>query len=163
MREENTMQTTTPTFPPSARDSVAGAPHKEETLVALYGRTVDSVKGYAKMVEKAEPSFRDIAEKFRALHARHADLLARKLADRGIDASPDSTIMGTVNQAVDAFRAFFDDIDEDVMDQVRSGEDWVLKSFDTAIAAHEGDSLAHSLRDMREDVVALLDQTRQIG
>ncbi len=142
-------------------------------LIALHDRTVDSVKGHVKMVEKAEPAFRDIAEQFRALHARHAGDLARLLADLGVEAESDGTIMGTVNQAVVTFRAFFDDIDEDVMDQVRSGEDWVLKAFDAAIEEQQsaerlgadqvGIRPVAKLREMRAELVTLLDETRDLG
>lgn len=144
-----------------------------EALIALHDRTVDSVKGHAKMVEKAEPAFRDIAERFRSLHARHADELARLLADLDVLSEGDGTIMGTVNQAVVTFRAFFDDIDEDVMDQVRSGEGWVLKAFDAAIEEQQsaerlgadqvGIRPVAKLREMRAELTTLLDETRDLG
>ena len=143
-----------PVEPVEGRD---GAP----ALVALYDRSVDSVKGYAKMVDKAEPSFRPIAERFHALHVRHTETLARLLADLGVGAAADGSVMGLVNQAVVTFRAFFDDIDEDVMDQVRSGEDWVLKAFDDAIAEQPG--LVLVLREMRDELTDLLAETRTLG
>jgi hypothetical protein len=59
------------------------------------------------------------------------------------------------------FRAFFDDIDEDVMDQVRSGEDWVLKAFDAAIAEQTG--VAPKLQAMRAELAELLADTRNLG
>lgn len=134
-------------------------------LIALYDRSVDSAKGFAKMVEKAEPEFRDTAERFHALHLRHIQALAPLLAARGTVVDGDGTLMGTVNQAVVAFRAFFDDIDEDVMDQVRSGEDWVLKMFDEALAQEfsaDAGTVAQ-LRDMRAELVDLLAETRHLG
>ncbi len=155
------MQTTVPPIP--VAEPRADAVDQHEALTALYDRTVDSVQGYAKMVEKAEPSFRDTAERFRALHARHAGELARLLADAGIEAADDGTIMGTVNKAVVTFRAFFDDIDEDVMDQVRSGEDWVLKAFDDAIAEQDGAGSAARLREMQAELTNLLAETRHLG
>ena len=144
------------------------APHDDaidhhNALLALYDRTVDSVKGYAKMVEKAEPSFRDTAEKFRALHARHAEDLTRLLADVGVQAVGDGTIMGTVNQAVVSFRAFFDNIDEDVMDQIRSGEDWVVKAFDAAITEQESPNAIVKLRGLQTELTDLLAETRHLG
>jgi Domain of unknown function (DUF2383) len=132
-------------------------------LAALYDRTIDSVKGYTKMVEKAEPSFRDTAERFRALHAGQATAIARLLAESGVAVDAEGTVMGTVNKAVVTFRAFFDDIDEDVMDQVRSGEDWVLKSFDEAIAEQAGGGHSAALREMRAELTDLLADTRHLG
>jgi hypothetical protein len=147
---------------------VSPAPHAEPNdgataLIALYERTLDSVKGFAKMVEKAEPSFRQTAERFRALHARQADELARLLADLGIDADADGSFMGMVNEAVVAFRAFFDDIDEDVMDQVRSGEGWVLKAFDAAIAEQGAAMPTAKLREMQAELTDLLTETGHLG
>jgi|GEM_PF-921215 len=132
-------------------------------LIALYDRTVDSVKGYAKMVEKAEPAFRDTAERFRTLHARHAEDLARILSDLDVDTDGAGSVMGTVNQAVVTFRAFFDDIDEDVMDQVRSGEDWVLKAFEDAIAEQDSTDAGPKLRAMQTELINLLAETRHLG
>jgi uncharacterized protein (TIGR02284 family) len=144
------------------RDETAGIGNAK-ALIALYDRTVDSAKGYAKMVEKAEPSFRDTAERFRAVHARHADDLARLLADLNITAEGDGSIMGLVNQAVVTFRAFFDDIDEDVMDQVHSGEDWVLKAFDAAIAEQSAATTTAKLREMRAELTDILAETQRLG
>ncbi len=158
------MQTIVPPINPLADPRDAGHLQPEATaLTEVFDRTVDSVKGYAKMVEKAEPSFRDTAERFRALHARHADELARILADLGIDADRDGSIMGTVNQAVVTFRAFFDDIDEDVMDQVRSGEDWVLKAFEEAIVEQAGAVPTAKLREMQTELTELLADTQHLG
>ena len=157
------MQTIVPPF--SLADPRDGHEDRDasEALLALYDRTVDSVKGYAKMVEKAEPAFRDTAEQFRALHARHADGLARLLAEAGVEFDAEGTMMGAVNQAVVTFRAFFDDIDDDVMDQVRSGEDWVLKAFDEAIQEQAGGTAADELGLMRAQLAALLAETRHLG
>jgi uncharacterized protein (TIGR02284 family) len=138
---------------------------RSAALEALYDRTVDSLKGFSKMVEKAEPSFRDIAEKFRSLHARQAVALARFLADKGVEVDGDGSIMGTVNEAVVTFRAFFDDIDEDVMDQIRSGEDWVQNAFDEAIAEQDisDAQIAIKLREMQAELTELLAETGDIG
>ena len=150
--------------PPPTLEELAdpeAARHQATALIALYDRSVDSVKGFTTMVEKAEPSFRDTAERFRALHARHADRLARLLSDLGVKAEAGGSVMGTVNQAVVTFRAFFDDIDEDVMDQVRSGEDWVLQAFDAAIAEQAGNG--DTLRAMRGELADLLAATHDLG
>ncbi len=150
-------------LPLALADTVTSVAADEQApaLVALYDRSLDSVKGYAMMVENAEPSFRDTAERFRALHASHAEGLSRLLSDLGVEAKADGSVMGMVNHAVVAFRAFFDDIDEDVMDQVRSGEDWILKAFDAAIA--EQAEAAPALQAMRAELAALLADTRNLG
>lgn len=132
-------------------------------LIALYDRVVDSVKGYDKMVEKAEPAFRDTADRFRTLHARHAQDLQQLFSVLDIETDADGSFMGTVNQTVVTFRAFFDDIDEDVMDQVRSGEDWVLKAFEDAIAEQDSAGAGPKLRAMQAELIDLLADTRHLG
>jgi uncharacterized protein (TIGR02284 family) len=144
-------------------EDTTDAPVVPEALIALHNRTVDAAKGYATMVEKAEPTFRDTAERFRALHARHAFDLSRLLSDRGIEPDGDGTFMGTINRAVVTVRAFFDEIDEDVMKQVRDGEDWLLQAFDEAIEEQRNAPAVAPLRQMRDELVALLDDTRQVG
>ena len=157
------MQTIVPPITPFSdiADPVDARP-VPEALIALYNRTVDTTKGYTVMVEKAEPSFRDTAERFRSLHARQAGDIARLLAAMGIETDADGTLMGTVNQAVVTVRAFFDSIDADVMGQIRSGEGWVLQAFDAAIEEEAHPTRAANLRDMQAELKALLADTSSI-
>jgi hypothetical protein len=50
-----------------------------------------------------------------------------------------------------------------VMDQIRSGEDWVLKSFDEAIAEQAGGAHGAALREMKAELTDLLSETRHMG
>jgi hypothetical protein len=43
-----------------------------DAVEKLHGRTLDALAGFETMVEKAEPEFRPVAERFRALHEAHA-------------------------------------------------------------------------------------------
>jgi uncharacterized protein (TIGR02284 family) len=134
-----------------------------DTLIALHRRSVDACEGYATMVEKAELSFRPVAERFRALHAGHADRLARLIAASGSEADTDGTFMGTVNKAVVSLRAIFDRIDADVMANIRSGEDHVLQAFDNALAASQPAATMGDLRAMRAELSDLLAEMRHLG
>lgn len=157
------MQDFPSSIPPLAGRAPAGSAASTRTLVALHDRTVDTIEGYRTMVEKAEPSFVSAAERFLELHERHAEALSRLLIAEGRGGEADGTLMGTVNRAVVTVRSFFDDIDEDVMDQVRSGEDWVLKAFDAAIAEHQATPIGEELATMRGELASLLDETRHLG
>lgn len=150
-----------PAFALDATQSDTGMTGGTDALETLHNRSVDTATGYAKMVEKAEPEFRGTVERFRALHAAHAQTLARILVERGVDFSPNGTLMGTVHKAVVSVRAIFDEIDEDVMAQVRSGETWVLDAFDVAIA--EEPALGGTLRTMRAELDTLLADTEHLG
>jgi uncharacterized protein (TIGR02284 family) len=133
-----------------------------DALIALHTHTVDALAGYAKMVEKAEPSFRSTAEDFRALHARHADGLARHIAYRGRQVNEDGSFMGTINKAVVSLRAIFDEIDHDVLNNVREGEKHVLNAFDDALSAPVSPAITADLRQMKDELETLLASASKI-
>ena len=139
------------------------APDAAEALRTLQTRTADALAGYVKMVEKAEPEFRPVAERFRAIHDRHNAALSAMLIRHGVEPDADGSFMGTVNKAVVSMRALFDEIDEDVMDSIRDGENHVLTAFDDAITA-TGMPPADvtELRDMRDELTVLLQDTRHL-
>lgn len=136
--------------------------HNVRAVSHLHNMTVDAATGFATMVEKSEPEFRNTAEQFRGLHATQADRLARMIIDLGGEVDPDGTLMGSVNKAVITVRSWFDEIDDDVMDQVRSGEDNVLEAFDAAIASSIPDQHRAALREMRGELTALLAATSHL-
>lgn len=146
----------------SLKEEMARSGAHVDSLVVLHTRTVDALAGYAKMVEKAEPSFKPIAEEFRNLHATQADRLARTLVDLGQDVDPDGTFMGTVNVAAVFLRATFDSIDEGEMNNIREGETAVLTAFDDAIEASFDCITTASLVDMRDALNALLRRTHHL-
>ncbi|MEO0359728.1 MAG: DUF2383 domain-containing protein, partial [Pseudomonadota bacterium] len=108
---------------------------KEDALDAIekaHARSVDAAAGFEKMAEKAELHFKDVASRFLGLHLDHAHRLAEMLKAHGRTPDPEGTFMGEINEAVVSMRAFFDEIDEDVMDQVRSGEEWTVSALKDA-------------------------------
>jgi hypothetical protein len=127
-----------------------------DAIATLHTRSVDALTGYAKMVEKAEPAFRPVADAFRSLHARHADGLARMLADHGHAPDKDGSFMGMVNRTVVSLRAMFDTIDNDVLTAVHNGETHVLDAFDAALATALPAADATQLGDMRTGLINLL-------
>ena len=92
-----------------------------EALVDLHTTTIDVLKGYEKMVEKAEPHFRPTVERFLDLYARHAAALERILVAKGAEVDADGSLMGTINRVVVGMRAVFDEIDEDVLGNIKDG------------------------------------------
>ncbi len=130
-------------------------------LADLHTLSVDALAGYEKMVEKAAPDFRKVAERFRTVHSRHVGALAEMLAQAGGDPEHGASVMSTVNRAVVGMRAFFDEIDAGVMGQIRSGEGHVLDAFDAAIAAAQPADQSH-LIGMRAELQGALDVTSNI-
>lgn len=149
------MQTITTPTPDEVRDDEP-TETVEDALASLHRRSVDNVAGFAAMVSRAEPSFRDVPQKFHDLHQRHASALAQMLQGRGLEPDADGSFMATVNRVVVSVRSLFDDIDADVMQQIRSGEEWTLDAFDSAIAALRDAPEEARLHDMRAELTELL-------
>lgn len=146
----------------SSNDPNTSAEAGKDALVTLYQRSVDVLKGYVKMVDKAEPEFLPVAQRFHDLHSRHSAALAAKLSAMGVAADWDGTLMGTINETVIGLRAFFDEIDEDVMNSIRNGENHVLEAFDEALNAEQSPGDAADISAMRDELVGLLEDTRDL-
>ncbi|MFN7222987.1 MAG: DUF2383 domain-containing protein [Paracoccaceae bacterium] len=142
---------------------VGAAPDAAEALLTLQRRTADALAGYVTMVDKAEPGFRPLVERFRALHDRHNTALSAMLIRHGHEPDADGSFMGNVNKAVVSLRALFDEIDEDVMDSIRDGENHVLTAFEDVLAT-SGLPAADGIevRDMRDELTLLLQDTRHL-
>lgn len=134
-----------------------------DVLIDLHTRSLDTLEGFEKMVDKAVTSFRPTAERFRALHENHVIQLEGMVRDCGGIPDDDGSFMATVNRAVVSLRATFDDIDTDVMVQIRSGEDNLLAAFDRALAAPLPNPDQQSVTRMRAELAGLLDDTRHIN
>jgi hypothetical protein len=146
----------------SSNDPDAAEKARRDALVTLHQRTVDALKVYVKMVEKAEPEFRPVVQRFHDLHARHAAALAGKLSAMGVAVDPHGTLMGVINETVVGLRAFFDEIDEDVMNSIRNGENHVLDAFHEVLRVDGSPEDAADVSVMRDELVGLLEDTRDL-
>ena len=139
------------------------APESLEALIELHTTSVDTLRGFQKMSEKAEPEFRPVAERFCAIHSRHASRLDTMVREMGGIPDADGSYMGTVNRAVVGLRAIFDTIDADVMDNVRAGEDRVVAAFDRAMQTSLPQGHQQALTAMQAELTTLLADTRHLG
>ena len=130
-----------------------------EGVAAARTRTLDAGEGFAKMAEHAEPEFAPTVARYYELHLRHAERLTRILEDAGVSKDPDPSLMGTVNRLVVAARAVVDAINDDVLKQIRSGEQYVLDAYDDARDDSLPDEVRQCLSEMRAELQALLDET----
>ena len=140
-----------------------GASDSLEALSKLHTLSVDTQRGFQKMVEKAEPEFLATAERFSALHGRHVARLDTMMREMGGLPDADGSFMGSVNVAVVTIRSVLDAIDMAVMDRVRSGEENVLADFDRAIAASLPQGHHAALVQMKTELTDLLHETRSMG
>ena len=125
-------------------------------LVDLHIRLVDTLSGYDKVIEKAEPEFLGVAEAFRSLHQSHCDRVAVLLAGLGEEGRDEGSMIGTVNRAAVEIRSWFDDIGHNVMDALVDGEEQVLAAFRTAIEASPSPERRGVLQQMQGELEALL-------
>ncbi len=129
-----------------------------QALAELHTRLLDTIEGYDKILDLAEPEFARIADDFRVLHIRQADSVAAMLSQDGHDPAQDGSIFGRVNRAAVVLRAWFDDISTNVMDSLVEGEKHVLEAIDTAIRAARDTERRRILTRQRAELVALLDR-----
>ncbi|MEO1406541.1 MAG: DUF2383 domain-containing protein [Pseudomonadota bacterium] len=132
-----------------------------EAISTAHARSLDAVQGFRTMVEKAEVEFKPVAERFLSLHERHAAALANLLTSAGHSPDASGSFMGKVNELVVSARALFDEIDEDVMDQIRGGEEHILGALSEAAAATSGETSA-AISGMREELQTLLAETSDL-
>jgi hypothetical protein len=140
-----------------------GAGGSLDVLLKLHRLSVDTLRGFQKMVEQAEVEFRPTAELFSTLHGRHVARLDAMLRKMGAQPDEDGSFMGAVNVAVVSLRAVFDAIDMEVMDRVRSGEENVIVAFDLAIETSLPLGYREALSQMKTELTDLLDKTRKLG
>ncbi len=141
----------------------AAARESQDALIDLHTSSVDTLRGFQKMAEKAEPAFRPVADGFCALHTRHVARLDAMVREMGGVPDANGSFMGTVNRAVVTMRAVFDTIDAGVMDNVRNGEDNVIAAFDRALQCSLPQGHVQALTQMRGELSAMLNDTTRVG
>ena len=124
----------------------------------MHTRLEDTIAGFDKVVEKAEPEFRLIAVDFKAMHTRHAAAVADMLVQDGHDPAQDGSVFGVVNRGLVEVRSWFDDIGINMMDALVQGEKHVLDGYEQAIAATALPERREALNMMREAQIALMDR-----
>jgi uncharacterized protein (TIGR02284 family) len=123
-------------------------------------RTLDVQEGFAKMAEHAEPEFAPVVQAYLKLHTRHGEDLTRMLTDAGIRPDRDGSFMGSINRLVVATRALFDDIDADMLAQIRSGEERVLDAYETALSTDLPPVEREHMTRLLNELKTLLAETR---
>ena len=127
-----------------------------DLIAKVHTSVLDTVSGFDKMVEKAEPSFKQTAQDFLTMHSRHAGVLAAYLAQAGRVPDDDGSFFGTINRAVIEARSWFTDVDRDVMDRVAEGEENVLATYSEARDAGQTIEANAMLTDQMAEITALL-------
>lgn len=148
-------------FPPGGSD---GRPHDPaprgedelQKLQDLHTLLIDTIAGYDKVLEKAEPEFVGIAEAFRGVHVTQAERVAALATAMGGETDDDGSFFGTVNRSVIEIRSWFDDIGHNILDALADGEQRVIDSIDAAIEASPSVERRGVLQQMRSEITLLL-------
>ena len=114
--------------PPCARPAEACL----DRIAEAHTRVLDTVAGFGKVVQKAQPGFRPVAEAFLAMHVRHEGELATHLQHFGRDPGDDGSFFGTVNRTAVEIKSWFEDVTDGMMDQIKAGELHVLDAYSDA-------------------------------
>ena len=132
--------------------------HDEEyaRLRDLHTRLVDTLAGYDKVVEKAEPEFVAVATEFRSLHQAQSDRVLTMLLGLRGDPGSEGSMLGTVNRAAVEMRSWFDDIGHNVIDALVDGEKRLLEDFRAASAASPNVERHGMLDQMCGEIITLL-------
>jgi len=138
--------------------TISGVPAETAALAELHTRLLDTIAGFNKVIEKAEPDFLPIAKDFRAMHLRHARAIEEMLARDGHDPARDGSIFGAVNRGLVEVRSWFDTIGTNMMDPLVQGEKHVLDAYDDAIAKTAQSARKSALGAMRDAQIALMDR-----
>jgi len=147
-----------PLPPRDVHPKIEDPPPGTEALAELHTRLEDTIAGFDKVVEKAEPGFRAIAVDFKELHMRHARAVVAMLVEDGHDPAQDGSVFSTVNRSLIELRSWFNDIDRTMMDQLVQGEKHVLDAYEQAIEAVHPAGRRMALAEMRDAQIALMDR-----
>ena len=143
-----------------ARDLTGGpSPRGDEEyarLRDLHTRLVDTLTGYDKVVEKADPEFVGIAGEFRGLHQAQSERVLSMLLGLGSDPGSEGSMLGTVNSAVVEVRSWFDDLGHNVIGALVDGEKRLLEDFRAASAASPSIERRGMLDQMCGEIITLL-------
>lgn len=115
--------------------------HCLDLLAETHTRVLDTIAGFEKVVEKAQPEFRPIAGAFLAMHVRHEADLTRTLSASNRDPAADGSIFGTVNSAAVEMKSWFEEVTDKIMDQIKSAEIHILEAYTDAKDACQDDEV----------------------
>lgn len=103
-----------------------------DLIAEVHTRVLDTIAGFEKVVEKAQPEFRPVADAFLAMHVRHEADLARMLKAAHRDPAADGSVFGSVNRAAVEIKSWFEAVTDKIMDQIKSAEKHILASYTDA-------------------------------
>lgn len=149
-----------PKLDETAAAAPTASPAPDDERVRLIGEThtrvLDTIAGFEKVVEKAEPDFKSVAETYLYLHRKHERDLAAYLTKCGYEPANDGSFFGTVNKAVVEMRSWFEDVSDNIMDRIIQGEKHVIEAYENARSVGQTVDANAMLTRHIEDIDALM-------
>lgn len=147
--------------PPSGESGVSQepTPRSNEEISKLHNLHVlltDTVTGYDKIIEKAQPEFVEVAQAFRGAHVAQAKIVSDMLVAMGAEVDEDGSFFGLVNKTVVEVRSWFDEISHNIIDAMADGEKRVIEAIEDAIEASPSPERRSILENMKSEIKALL-------
>ena len=129
-----------------------------DLIAKVHTRVLDTISGFDKLVEKAEPDIKPLAQAFLTTHSKHETVLATYLAQAGRVPDDDGSFIGTLNRAVIEARSWFEDVDSDVLNRVADGEEQLLETYQNARDVGQTVEANAMLMQQMDDIKDLLRQ-----
>lgn len=151
-----------PIMHPQEADNQRSNPDDDrlDLIAKVHTRVLDTISGFDKLVEKAEPEFKPTAQSFLVAHSRHETVLAAYLAQCGREPDEDGSFIGTLNRAVIEARSWFEDVDKDILDRVADGERQLLETY---AEARDAGQTVEANAILTQQMAEIEDLLRQFG
>ena len=127
-----------------------------DLVAEMHTRVLDSIAGFRKVAEKAQPEFRPVADAFLAMHVQHEVELASTLSRARRDPAADGSLFGSVNRAAVEIKSWFEDVTDAIMDQIKATELHILDAYTDAQAACESAEIKALLARHASDIDCLM-------
>lgn len=133
-----------------------GGKDEIDLLHDLHTRLIDTLDGYDKVLEKAEPQVLGVVEEFRGLHGGQAEKVRAMLLELGAGGGSDGSFRGAVNRAVVELRSWFTEIDRNILDVIVDAEKRLLGAFEDVFEASPSVERRARIDQMRGETLLLL-------
>lgn len=107
----------------------------DEKAAKVHTRVLDVIEGYEELARRAEPDLEPLARRMLALHRAHHEQLHVLLEARGHPPDDKGSFMAVMQRNVMRVRSWVDDMDRDLVPNIRMGERQLMELYDEALAA----------------------------
>lgn len=126
----------------------------DERAAKVHTRVLDVIRGYEELAERAEPDLKPLVERMLMLHRAHHDQLHILLESRGHPPDERGSFMSIIQENVMRVRSWFDDMDRDLIPQIKMGEEQLMELYDQAIETGPAGDLDRGTLEAQREALA---------